>query len=205
MNLLQLITIYFLLVCISAAPLNLKGNREVRTLGFLNYIEPELDNYIDNSDYLPVGMNVNDISRSIPPRKSIGPYNSPIYYIRLPPQPYMFVPGFGYVSQNAPSSVSQLVNLPMPFVANGKPSNIYQWSGSFQSFPTPSQPANSFPSFPSPSSPPIYTPPVKKPLTDSAIQKIPGKFTFNGKPEEILVLRDSYNSLYTDILQNVYP
>lgn len=201
---LQSVTINFLLIWTSAAPLKLNENRKMRTIGLLDYLEPDLDNYIDNPDYLAVSINDNDLSRSIPPKQSTRPYNSPIYYIRLPPQPYIFVPGLGYISQSAPS-VSQFVNLPVPFVANGKPSNIYQWSGSFQSFPTPSPPANTFSSFSSPSSAPIYVPPLKKPLTDSTIQTIPGAYAFNGKPEEIFVLGESYNSLYNDLLQNVFP
>lgn len=209
---LQLVTACLILHVANSAPLDLKEERKSRSIGFLDYLEPELENFdIDNSDYLPMNLNENELSRSIPPRKTVRPqsYNSPIYYIRLPPQPYMFVPGLGYVSQSAPSAVSQFVNLPVPFVANGKPSNIYQWSGTFQGFPTQPPPPARFPSFPSPpSSPPMYTPPmkpIKKPLPDSTIHRIPGTFTFNGKPDDIFVLRDSYNSLFSDVLQNVYP
>lgn len=77
--------------------------------------------------------------------------NSPIYYIRLPPTPYMFVPGIGYVSQPPtyqpmapimppvvpampamPGATSPFYNLPLNFMANGKPTNIYQWQGNPQ-------------------------------------------------------------------------
>ncbi|CAH1967922.1 unnamed protein product [Acanthoscelides obtectus] len=208
--------------------------RQGRNIGFYDYLQPDPDYNsfeTDNDDYVSMALEGNDLSRTIPSRKSARPYNSPIYYIRLPPQPYMFVPGLGYVSQPAASSVSQFVNLPLPFVANGKPSNIYQWSGTFNGFPTqasppppPPQPAfpPSFGSFPQ--VPPTYqTPapptgvfpgypastkplkPAKKPLTDSKIHRLPGTYTFNGKPDDIFVLRDSYNSLYNDVLQNVYP
>lgn len=62
--------------------------------------------------------------------------NSPIYYIRLPPTPYMFVPGLGYISQPPtytpmappiPQAISPFYNLPIDFISNGKPTNIYQW------------------------------------------------------------------------------
>lgn len=127
-------------------------------------------------------------------------HNSPIYYIRLPPAPYMFVPGLGYVSH--PPSVSPLgptpnsfINLPINFVSNGKPSNIYQWSATDEASP-----------FNRPSTPTTTTtkkPPTKRP--DSTIHRLPGKYPFNGKPTDIKILRDSYNSLYSDALQNFYP
>lgn len=95
------------------------------------------------------------------PQSSVAQYeNSPIFYIRLPPTPYMFVPGLGYIS-NPPSitpmnamqqqiagppqppppqmmpqqmqsqlgSYSPFNYVPLNFVSNGKPTNIYQWSG----------------------------------------------------------------------------
>lgn len=209
---LQSIILSFILHWTVSAPVGPNEERKARSLGFLDYLQPEIESFdIDNNDYLSIGIEENDLSRTVPSRKTVRPqsYNSPIYYIRLPPQPYMFVPGLGYVSQNTPSAVSQFVNLPMPFVANGKPSNIYQWSGTFQGFPTQPPPTNSFPGFSSPPAhPPLYTTsmkPVKKPLPESTVHRLPGTFTFNGKPEDIFVLRDSYNSLYSDVLQNVYP
>lgn len=202
-----------LMVCwVSSAPVVDKVERNGKSFGILDYLDPELAEFnLGNADYLPMSIDENDISRTIPSRKTGRPqsYNSPIYYIRLPPQPYMFVPGLGYVSHSAPSAMSQFVNLPMPFVANGKPSNIYQWSGTFQNFPTEAPPTNSFQGFASPSAGrPVYTPsvkPIKKPLADSTVHRIPGTFTFNGKPDDIFLLRDTYNSLYSDVLQNVYP
>ncbi|KAG5874295.1 hypothetical protein JTB14_002403 [Gonioctena quinquepunctata] len=197
-----------ILKLINGAPIEPKNLREGKNLDFLDYIQPEVDynNFkIDNEDYVSLDLEENDISRAIPPRKPLlrqQPFNSPIYYIRLPPQPYMFVPGIGYVSQPAPSPMSQFVNLPMSFVSNGKPSSIYQWSGAFQGFPT-QAPPTSISGFPSIVSKPHH--PIKKPLPDSTIHRLPEQFAFNGKPEDIFVLRDSYNSLYSDVLQNVYP
>ncbi|KAK0168031.1 hypothetical protein PV327_001872 [Microctonus hyperodae] len=68
---------------------------------------------------------------------------SNVYYVRLPPTPYYFVPGLGYISnpptystsslrpQNSQSIYSQhinsFINLPIDFVSNGKPTSVYQW------------------------------------------------------------------------------
>ncbi|XP_045476325.1 uncharacterized protein LOC123681991 [Harmonia axyridis] len=115
-------------------------------------------------------------------------YNSPIYYIALPPQPYIFVPGMGYMSQ-PPNPSTNFLNLPINFLANGKPSNIYQWS------------ATNYPSKPT------TIKPVEKPKPmDSPIINLDNRFVFNGKPSDtISILRDSYNALYSDALQNFYP
>ncbi|CAG9817847.1 unnamed protein product [Phaedon cochleariae] len=178
-------------------------DRRPKHFSFLDYSQPELDYpayNIDNDDYISMALEENDLGRTIPRSKPLirpQQYNSPIYYIRLPPQPYMYVPGLGYVSNPAPPPVSPFVNLPMSFVANGKPSNVYQWSGAFQGFPAHAQAA-----------PPVALPKPhkqKKPLQDSTVHRLPGSFAFNGKPEDIFVLRDSYNSLLSDVLQNVYP
>lgn len=155
-----------------------------------------------NDDYVSVPLEDNDLSRTIPTRKRIrnrpSPYNSPVYYIRLPPQPYMYVPGLGYVSQPPPSPMSQFVNLPVSFVSNGKPSTIYQWGGALESFPTVAPPPQPLP--------PVVRPKPQLPKpSESPVHRLPGQFTFNGKPNDIFVLGDSYNSLYGDALQNFYP
>lgn len=146
------------------------------------YADPSIPN---DAEYL---IDENDFSRTVPnPRRKNRPYNSPIYYIRLPPQPYMFVPGLGYMSQPPQSPMSEFLNLPVDFVANGKPSTIYQWNANAQ-----------------PPKPP--TKPPKNPENQqSTMHKVPGPFNFNGKPENVFVLRDSYNALYGDALQNFYP
>lgn len=66
---------------------------------------------------------------------------SNIYYIKLPPSPYIFVPGLGYISQppsfNLPSSHSKfssqnqvpVVKVPIDFVSNGKPTSVYSYTG----------------------------------------------------------------------------
>lgn len=140
--------------------------------------------------------------------------NSPIYYIRLPPTPYMFVPGMGYISQPPtiqplaspfpmPHPIRQVpinpfINLPINFITNGKPTNIYQWSAPAPPPPPPppmsQQPIdNSFgPQYPSylPTRPnrPTYRP--KPYLQDSKITHLKGPFVFNGRPEEVFVLQN---------------
>ncbi|XP_078034793.1 uncharacterized protein LOC144468878 [Augochlora pura] len=76
---------------------------------------------------------------------------SNVFYIRLPPTPYMFVPGLGYISQPPKYSTSNLrpqipyhkpsrpkpvypkqpgnpfIKLPIDFVSNGKPTSVYHW------------------------------------------------------------------------------
>lgn len=70
--------------------------------------------------------------------------NSPIYYVRIPPTPYMYLPGLGlgnpnsalpsyptvFPYQSLPSfpAFSSVFNVPINFLANGKPTNIYQMS-----------------------------------------------------------------------------
>ncbi|RZF47847.1 hypothetical protein LSTR_LSTR010637 [Laodelphax striatellus] len=120
--------------------------------------------------------------------------DSPIYYVRLPPSPYMFVPGVGYVSQ--PPSIrpppvrtppdSPFVDLPLQFVSNAKPTGVYSWSA----------PAHV------PQRPPQPQPPRRQsPIT--TLDK--GPYLFNGRPTDIFLLRSAYDSLYADALQNFYP
>lgn len=160
------------------------------------------------------------ISRASNRRKPGSSQNSPIFYIRLPPTPYMFVPGMGYISQ-PPSyqplttqypmpqhlpppqpirHINQFVNVPVNFLANGKPSNIYQWNAA------PSLGNGFGPQYPSylPARPhqPSYRP--HKPSyghQDSKITHLKGPFVFNGRPEDIFVLPNSpyhvpFNSPY---------
>ncbi|KAI5652032.1 hypothetical protein NE865_00370 [Phthorimaea operculella] len=165
--------------------------------------------------------------------------NSPIFYIRLPPTPYMFVPGLGYVSQPPslgppmspmlppgggypqPPQVDPFINLPLDFVSNGKPTNVYTWNGAGgypqsqapidtygfgapQPIPSYNQPSPPRPSYNTPS---YQTKPKPKPTpTNSKVTNLKGQYVFNGKPNDsVYVLRDTYNSIYSDALQNFYP
>lgn len=146
--------------------------------------------------------------------------NSPIFYIRLPPTPYMFVPGLGYISQPptytpmtpappVPQPISPFYNLPLDFISNGKPTNIYQWGSPAPQFnPQPQymQPSPQYGAYPSyqqrPQRPYGQRPPQNPYPQESKVTNLKGPFLFNGRPEEIFVLRNSYNpsynSLYSD-------
>lgn len=199
---LQTLTAIVIVRTLECYPLQQSNPRQSKNLGYLDYLQPDVDYNnldIEPDSYMSLALENNPLSRTVPSRKQ-QEFNSPIYYIRIPPQPYMFVQGLGYVSQPVAPPVSQFLNLPVSFVSNGKPNSIYQWSGAFQGFDNPTQaPTYSEYVKPKPQKP------MKKPLKDSTIHKLPGSFGFNGKPEDIFVLRDSYNSLYSDVLQNVYP
>ncbi|XP_049948233.1 uncharacterized protein LOC126456528, partial [Schistocerca serialis cubense] len=119
--------------------------------------------------------------------------DSPVYYIRMPAAPYVFVPGLGYVSQPPPpppppprraATYNPFINVPVEFVSNGKPTGVYRWQGRPASTTTTPKPA----------------------LQQSAVNTLDkGPYVFNGKPSRVHVLRDQYNVLYADALQNFYP
>ncbi|XP_062126620.1 uncharacterized protein LOC133839225 [Drosophila sulfurigaster albostrigata] len=162
------------------------------------------------------------------PLSSHSSRNSPIYYVRLPPTPYMFVPTnlapspFGssfsplltYQPMPTFSTFGSVFNLPVNFLANGKPSGIYQMNGAtneISSFsqgiggnnfnvrpPTPSNPYRPMP--PSPStgyghaqqSFGLSTLPA--PQQDSKLTSLKRPFVFNGRPDDIYILPNNiYN------------
>lgn len=50
--------------------------------------------------------------------------------------------------------------------------------------------------------------PVPLPTPDSPLQRLPGKFPFNGKVTDLYLLKDPYRfdpALFEDTLQNFYP
>ncbi|XP_054283959.1 uncharacterized protein LOC129001796 [Macrosteles quadrilineatus] len=158
--------------------------------GLLQY-EDALAAALASATYSEGGENEENeiLSRMRPGSKKPG--NSPIYYIRLPPTPYIYIPGVGYVSnpptlqpppvvQRRPDS--QFLNVPVRFVSNGKPTGVYTLEndlGYSQS----------------------SSPPKDSPIT--TLDK--GPYVFNGRPTDIYLLRDAYNSLYADALTNFYP
>lgn len=238
-----------------------KTNRRNKALNLLGYfpsfLASGLDYNEDDDDDVTFAVNDDsfddeDLSRTIPSRRrqqnkkkngngenyqndnlnSLQYDNSPIFYIRLPPTPYMFVPGLGYVSQppslgppmgppmpqNMPPQVDPFINLPLDFVSNGKPTGVYQWSGAggypqvppmpqvdpYGFGPQPMIPSMQRPSY---NNVPSYSNPKPKPApTNSKVTNLKGQYVFNGKPNEsVYVLRDTYNSIYSDALQNFYP
>lgn len=154
-------------------------------------------------------MEVDEMMARANRRRPSGNENSPIYYIRLPPTPYMYVPGMGYISQpptmniqpmtpqyslpppQPPQSqvpVNPFLNVPVDFLSNGKPTNVYQWNGNTQAY-GPQYP----PYLPTrPHHRPGYRP---KPYGhDSKITHLKGPYVFNGRPDDIYVLpNDPYH------------
>ncbi|XP_047504873.1 uncharacterized protein LOC125049552 [Pieris napi] len=231
-----------------SSPTN-RRNKALNLFGYFpSYLSSGLDYSEDDDDDVTFSVNDDnfdddDLSRTIPSRRrqqnkkkngngetfandninSLQYDNSPIFYIRLPPTPYMFVPGLGYVSQ--PPSIGPpmppmmpqpmqnpdpFINLPLDFVSNGKPTGVYQWGGAPQFPQMPQMPMDPYgfgqPMMPQPSRP-NYNPSYSKPKpTNSKITKMKGSYVFNGKPSDnVYVLRDTYNSIYSDALQNFYP
>ncbi|KAK6643035.1 hypothetical protein RUM43_004538 [Polyplax serrata] len=137
------------------------------------------------------------LSRTEPFKRNTPLLDSPTYYIRLPPNPYAFVPGMGYVSRppslsdpevfesNKPESPTQSGNdlfhdpfyrLPINFVSNGKPTGVYQ----------------------------LENEPAPKPESNF-VNLNKGPYVFNGKPSEIYLVAQIYNALYGDELNHFYP
>ncbi|XP_021913087.1 leucine-rich repeat extensin-like protein 5 [Zootermopsis nevadensis] len=190
--------------------------RTDKSLAFYDYWQPPhftggyvpefpFNGYAASEDANEILARTDPLDNIIRPKNPIPYPDSPIYYIRLPPTPYVFVPGMGYVSQPPPpsplsSQVSPFINLPIDFIANGKPTNIYQWSGAPTMEPGITELNRpSLPSYPYPKP----KPPAKP---DSTINNLNnGPYVFNGRPSDVYVLRDSVNSLYSDALQNFYP
>jgi hypothetical protein len=145
--------------------------------------------------------NVSSRKNMIPSRRPIASFkNSPVYYVRLPPTPYMFVPGIGYVPRSPsfnpisppapPMPMSPFYHLPINFLANGKPSNIYTWGATNYPYTqAPVRPVNPY----APISP--MNPYMQE---DSKVTNLKGPFLFNGRPEEIYLLQSLLNSVYPD-------
>lgn len=163
--------------------------------------------------------------------------NSPIYYVRLPPTPYMFVPtnlpagAFGssfsplltYQPMPTFSTFGSVFNLPVNFLANGKPSGIYHMNGAPNDIsPFASGLGNSFNVRPpTPSNPYRPTPPappqgfgnvqqsfglatMPAPQQDSKLTSLKRPFVFNGRPEDIFILPNNLNTLYNYNEQSYY-
>ncbi|EDV91562.1 uncharacterized protein LOC6568099 [Drosophila grimshawi] len=176
------------------------------------------------------------------PTSSHASRNSPIFYVRLPPTPYMFLPtnlapaSFGnnfsplltYQPMPTFSTFGSVFNLPVNFMANGKPSGIYQINGAPNDLapftaagygsgfnvrpPTPTNPYR-----PMTSPPPAAVPSgfghghqnfglasMPAPQKDSKLMSLQRPFVFNGRPEDIYILPNNLNSLYNYNEQNYY-
>nr|XP_045593169.1 integumentary mucin C.1-like [Procambarus clarkii] len=139
--------------------------------------------------------------------------NSPIYYIRLPPSPYVYMPGLGYVSPN--NNQFNFVRPDVDFINNGKPSNIFHFKApttTTKAAPTtvstttaaPTTTTTAATTTTSPSSTTTKPPkpsPMKKP---SPITWLPGPWFFNGRPNNLFIFRSPYNPSHFDKLHQTY-
>ncbi|XP_017493564.1 PREDICTED: uncharacterized protein LOC108381661 [Rhagoletis zephyria] len=163
------------------------------------------------------------------------PRNSQIYFMRFSPMPYMFIPGLGFTPSQSPvpaiqpytplpalPAISPIWNIPLNFVANGKPTSIYQIGGTPNDIPDSMQfnnmnlfgirPAAQLPS-------PFALAGVNRPAAsnvansyashgpqassnslqqDSKMTLLKRPFFFNGRPDEIYTLPNNFNPLYSN-------
>ncbi|KAH8383231.1 hypothetical protein KR009_007535 [Drosophila setifemur] len=159
--------------------------------------------------------------------------NSPIYYVRLPPTPYMFLPnmptapfggGFSPLLTYQPmpsfSAFGSVFNLPVNFLANGKPTGVYQVNGSPSDGLSPLTSGLGAGAFgmrpPTPSNPfrPMSGPSMAgyggspqqgfglssmaAPQQDSKLTALKRPFVFNGRPEDIYILPNNLGPLYNE-------
>ncbi|XP_050542975.1 uncharacterized protein LOC126906411 [Daktulosphaira vitifoliae] len=159
--------------------------------------------YLDNVDYNSLHFNGGGLqneeedllsNRGLPAKP-----DSPVYFIRLPPQPYVFVPGYGYVSQPTrlepppflQRPTSPFLNLPLEYVSNAKPVGMYTLPQKPQKQNKPK---------------PQRRPPTTTTAPDSNIYNLnKGPYDFNGRPSDVFLLQSAYDNLYSEVLQNIYP
>lgn len=97
-----------------------------------------------------------------------------------------------------PPPSSMFYNLPLDFISNGKPTNIYQWGS--PAYAPPPQPQPQFtPSYSQRPQRPYQQRPMNPYLQESKVTNLKGQYLFNGRPEEIYVLpQNAYPSIYPD-------
>lgn len=174
-----------------------RDDRKGKSLGYFSYFPPTAMMHLNFPGFFPQSkapiIPEEWLSRTEPfKRKTSHLVDSPTYYIRLPPNPYVFVPGVGYVSRPPTMTDPEVLNgipsssadkpepfyhLPLNFMANGKPTTVFQLPNEHV-----------------------------RPKPESSILTLnKGPYLFNGKPSEIYLLRNSFNALYADALTNFYP
>lgn len=182
--------------------------------GSLMEAAPNTDDY--DEDYTESNdVEENDDGSRANKRRPGASKNSPIFYIRLPPTPYMFVPGMGYISQ--PPTIQPLtpqypinpfINLPLTYLSNAKPTGVFPWN---QQPPTNQLNfgAPQFPSYLPPRPQKPYRPkPASQmasmiPTQDSKITHL-GSYLFNGRPESIYLMPPYHNPYASPYLPNPY-
>ncbi|XP_004536084.1 ataxin-2 homolog [Ceratitis capitata] len=161
--------------------------------------------------------------------------NSQIYFMRFAPMPYMFMPGLGFTTPQSTlpaiqpfsmPAISPILNIPLNFMANGKPTNIYQMGGmpnDFQSSvqfnnvnpfgirapttafasagahrPLASNLANSYSTHGPYGTTTSHQSSLQALQQDSKMTLLKRPYLFNGRPEEIYTLPNNFNPLYTN-------
>ncbi|XP_050433169.1 uncharacterized protein LOC126841024 [Adelges cooleyi] len=151
----------------------------------------------DDGSYRPIGGLDEDEELLSGRARPVKP-DSPVYFIRLPPQPYMYVPGYGYVSQPTrlepppfmQRPTSPFLNLPLEYMSNAKPVGVYTLPQ--QARPKPQRRPQ----------PAIQS----QPQHQSNVYNLnKGPYEFNGRPTDVFLLQNAYDNLYSEVLQNIYP
>lgn len=161
--------------------------------------DQESTNDVENDD---------DGSRANKRRPANAHKNSPIFYIRLPPTPYMYIPGMGYISQpptiqplTPQYPVNPFINLPITYLSNAKPTGVFPWNQQNPSnfatpqFPSYLPPRPQKPYRPKPQMSPSMSPSMTSaptPTQDSKITHL-GSYLFNGRPESIYLMPPYHN------------
>lgn len=167
------------------------------------YVVPELQKFLPKFPYpvqnVPVMTSRVIPENKIPPISNVFP-DSRIFYFRMPfSSPYFYLTELnGLIGHPQPPaftdydmmSSSYPIHLPITFTSNGKPSGIYKFQQNDLS-----------------STKPVSKPTAKPPSTPNSniINLNKGPYTFNGKPSDIYLLQDSFNSLFSNSLSNFYP
>ncbi|CAL4110622.1 unnamed protein product, partial [Meganyctiphanes norvegica] len=129
--------------------------------------------------------------------------NSPIFYIQLPPSPYVYMPGIGYISQPTNTGFNFL-RPDINFVSNAKPHGVYSYT---TKAPHPTTTTTTTTTTPRPTTTTTTTPrppaPAKKP-TNSPITWLKGPWFFNGKPNNLFLFNSAYNPGHFDNLHRQY-
>ncbi|MPC41437.1 hypothetical protein E2C01_035027 [Portunus trituberculatus] len=143
------------------------------------------------------------------PRVPLPVTDSPIYYIRLPPSPYVYMPGLGYVSPNR--NHFTFLRPDVNFVNNGKPTNVFHFKAPVTTpyfhTTTPSTTTTSTTTTTTTTTPrPTTAKPQKPPTTKkpSPITWLTGPWFFNGRPSNLFIYRSPYNPGHLDKLHKTY-
>ncbi|XP_071516002.1 uncharacterized protein [Panulirus ornatus] len=130
--------------------------------------------------------------------------NSPIYYIRLPPAPYVYMPGLGYVSPN--TNNFNFLRPDVNFISNGKPSSIFHFKAPAVATTTSKTTTTTTTTTPAPTTTTMTSKPHKPypPKTPSPITWLPGSWVFNGRPSNLFIFHSPHNPSPFDKLHQTY-